>query len=208
MTQPWSEWWVGCMKVCQRTLSETSQVHYKPSGMCYRNGDWQKISSSLDDQTVLDPACAKLDNNTFGLNGETVVNFLGESFGLTMGRKASEFKHWAVSCTQTIEDIDGIGNVKVSEKKRKDADMEECIQHGSTQLLLCKKREQEASKRRGNEHRWRKGRAKTRSKDWLEMNPLLHQHRRTGEKLHQWKGWKMQRCSCGVHPVNRDKVRN
>ena len=61
--------------------------------MCYRNGDWQKISSSLDDQTVLDPACAKLDNNTFGLNGETVVNFLGESFGLTMGRKASEFKH-------------------------------------------------------------------------------------------------------------------
>ena len=38
--------------------------------------------------------------------------------------------------------------------------MEECIQHGSTQLLLCKKREQEASKRRGNEHRGRRGRAR------------------------------------------------
>ena len=99
--------------------------------------------------------------------------------------------------------LHGMGNIRVNERKRKDADTEECIQYGSKQLLLCKRREQEASQRRGTEHRGRKGRARTRSKDWLEINPLLHQHKRTGEKLHQQsKGWKMQRCNCGVHPGN------
>jgi hypothetical protein len=46
--------------------------------------------------------------------------------------------------------LHGMGNIKVNEKRWKDADMEECILYGSTQLLLCKRMEQEESQKMRN----------------------------------------------------------
>ena len=59
------------------------------------------------------------------------------------------------------------GNIKIDEKKRKDADMEESILSGSTQVMLYKNRENRGNRRSWGEKReeiW--GGKETRGEDW------------------------------------------